>query len=170
MKLGKSPGPDSILPEVLVYGGQTLKKFLFALLTIFWITPVLPADLINPHLTILFKKGDRSDCGNYRGISLLSVVGKVLANILLQRLHFVLTDVYPDSQHGYWSARGTIDGIFTVRQLMEKTREQQFNLYIAFIDFTKAFDTVNGQLLFSLLEKSGCPPKLISMLKCLYSL
>ena len=63
-KLGKSPGPDGILPEVLVYGGQTLKKFLFALLTIFWTTQVLPADLINPNLTILFKKGDRSDCGN----------------------------------------------------------------------------------------------------------
>ena len=168
-KCGKSPGPDGILPEVLVYGGQTLKKFLFALLTIFWTTQVLPADLINPNLTILFKKGDRSDCGNYRGISLLSVVGKVLADILLQRLHFVLTDVYPESQHGYRSGRGTIDGIFTVRQLMEKTKEQRCNLYIAFIDFTKAFDTVNRQLLFSLLEKIGCPPKLIGMLKCLYS-
>ena len=118
-KLGKSPGPDGILPEVLVHGGQTLKKFLFALFTIFWTTQVLPADLINPNLTILFKKGDRSDCGNYRGISLLSVVGKVLADILLQRLQFVLSDVYPESQHGYRSGCGTIDGIFTVRQLME---------------------------------------------------
>ena len=164
-KLGKSPEPDGILPEVLVHGGQTLKKFLFALFTIFWTTQVLPADLINPNLTILFKKGDWSDCGNYRGISLLSVVGKVLADILLQRL----SDVYPESQHGYRSGRGTIDGIFTVRQLMEKTREQRCNLYIAFIDFTKAFDTVNRQLLFSLLGKIGCPPKLIGMLKCLYS-
>ena len=112
-KLGKSHEPDGILPEVLVYSGQTLKKFLFALLTIFWTTQVLPADLINPNLTILFKKGDRSDCCNYRGISLLSVVGKVLADILLQRLHFVLTDVYPESQHGYRSGRGMIDGIFT---------------------------------------------------------
>ena len=100
---------------------------------------------------------------------MLSVVGKVLADILLQRLHFVLTDVYPESQHGYRSGRGTIDGIFTVRQLMEKTKEQRCNLYIAFIDFTKAFDTVNRQLLFSLLEKIDCPPKLIGMLKCLYS-
>ena len=97
------------------------------------------------------------------------IVRKVLADILLQRLHFVLTDVYPESQDGYRSGRGTIDGIFTVRQLMEKTKEQRCNLYIAFIDFTKAFDTVNRQLLFSLLEKIGCPPKLIGMLKCLYS-
>ena len=94
-------------------------------------------------------------------ISLLSAVGKVLADILLQRLQFVLTDVYPASQHGYRSDRGTIDGIFTVRQLMEKTRKQRIgcNLYIAFIDFTKAFDTVNRQLLFSLLEKNRLSPK-----------
>ena len=62
-----------------------------------------------------------------------------------------------------------IDGIFTVRQLIEKTIEQPFNLYIAFIDFTKAFDTVRRQLLLSMLEKVGCPPKLIGMLKCFYS-
>ena len=100
---------------------------------------------------------------------MLSAVGKALADILLQRLQFVLTDIYPKSEYGYRSGRGTIDGIFTVRQLMEKTREQRYNLYIAFIDFTKAFDTFKRQLLFSLLEKIGCPPKLIGMLKCLYS-
>lgn len=168
-KLGKSPGPDGILPEVLVHGGLNLKKYLFALFTIFWSTETLPADFLNPNLTIIFKKGDRSDCGNYRGISLLSTVGKVLADIILQRLQFVLPDVYPESQHGYRSGRGTIDGIFTVRQLMEKTREQRCNLYIAFIDFTKAFDTVNRQLLFSILGKIGCPPKLIRLIKSLYT-
>ena len=94
-KLGKSPGPDGILPEVLVYGGPTLKKFLSALLTIFWTTQVLPGDRIIPNLTILFKKGDRSESGNYQGISLLSAVGKVIADILLQRLQFVLPDLYP---------------------------------------------------------------------------
>ena len=79
---------------------------------------------------------------------MLSAVGNVLADILLQWLQFVLTDVYSESQHGYRSGRGKIDGIFTVRKLMEKTREQRCNLYIAFIDFTKAFDIVNRQLLF----------------------
>ena len=52
---------------------------------------------------------------------------------------------------------------------MEKSREQHRNLYITFIDFTKAFDTVNRQLLFSILEKIGCPPKLINLIKHLYT-
>ena len=125
--------------------------------------------MINPNLTVLFKKGDRSNCGNYRGISLLSTVGKLLADILLQRLQTILPFVYPESQYGYRAGRGTIDGIFTVRQVMEKTREQRRELYISFIDFTKAFDTVDRPLLFKILEKVGCPPKLIRMVQCLYT-
>ena len=121
-KLGKSSGPDGILPETLVYSGPTLKNYLLKLFTTFWTTESLPADLINPNLTVLFKKGDRAVCGNYRGISLLSTVGKLLADILLQRLQNILPDIYPESQHGYRSGRSTIDGIFTVRQIMEKSR------------------------------------------------
>ena len=85
-KLGKSPGPDGILLEKLAYGGPTLKTYFFKLFTTFWTTESLPADLVNPNLTVLFKKGDQAECGNYRGISLLSTVGKLLAEILLQRL------------------------------------------------------------------------------------
>lgn len=96
-----------------------------------------------------------------RGISLLSVAGNALADIILQRLHFVEEKVYPESQSGYRSDRSTVDGIFTLRQLIVNTREQCRNLYIAFVDFTKAFYTVNRELLFSILSKLGCPPKLI---------
>ena len=120
----QSPGPDGILPEILVYGGPTLKTYLLKLFTTFKTTESLPADLVNPNLTVLFKKGDRAECGNYPGISLLSTVGKLLADILLQRLQNILPDIYPESQHGYRSGRSTIDGIFTVPQIMEKSQEQ----------------------------------------------
>ena len=52
---------------------------------------------------------------------------------------------------------------------MEKSKEQRCNLYITFIDFTKAFDTVNCKLLFSISEKISCPPKLIKLIKLLYT-
>ena len=52
---------------------------------------------------------------------------------------------------------------------MEKSREQRRELYISFIEFTKAFDTVDRQLLFKILAKVGCPSKLIWMIKCLYT-
>ena len=62
---------------------------------------------------MLYKKGDRSHCVNYRGISLLSVVGKVIADIILQRLKNLAELIYVQSQSGYRSGRSTIDGIFT---------------------------------------------------------
>ena len=164
-KLGKNPGTDGILPEALVHGGNRLKDFLLILFNIFLILEDIPPDSINPNITILFKKGDRSKCGNYRGISLLIVVGQPLADIIWQGLQQVAEFIYPESQSGYRNGRSTIDGIFTLRQLMEKTREQRRGLYIAFVDFTRAFDTVNRELLFIILSKLGCPPKFVRIIK-----
>lgn len=168
-KTGKSPGPDGVLPEVLIHGGARLRAFLFTIISMFWTTEDIPSDLTDPNIAILFKKGDRSHCGNYRGISLLSVVGKLLSDILLQRLKRIADKMYPQSQSGYRDGRSTIDGIFTLRQLMEKAREQRRNMYIVFVDFTKAFDTVNRSLLFQILEKLGCPPKFVRVIKKLYT-
>ena len=168
-KLGKSPGQDGILPEILVHGGNRLRTFLFAIISMFWLSENIPSEVKDPNIAILFKKGDRSQCGNYRGISLLSVVGKVLADILLQRLKYIADKIYPQSQCGYRQNRSTIDGIFTLRQLMEKTKEQRRNMYIVFVDFTKAFDTVNRDFLFKILAKIGCPPKFIRLIKSLYT-
>ena len=54
--------------------------------------------------------------------------------------------------------------VFSVRQLQEKCREQRQPLYLAFIDLTKAFDLVSRDGLFALLQKIGCPPKLLSLI------
>lgn len=164
----KSPGPDSILPEILVHSGSSLKDVLLTMFNRFWKTEELPPDMINANICILLKKGDRIQCGNYRVISLLSVVGKVFADIILQRLQQLADKIDSESQSGYIITRSIIDGIFTLRQIMEKSREQQQNLHIAFIDFTKAFDCVTQELMFAFLRKLGCPFKFFRMIKKLY--
>ena len=93
----------------------------------------------------------------------------VLSDFLLQRLHCIAEAVYPESQSGYREGRSSMGGIFTLRQIMEKCREQRRNLYIVFIDFTKAFDSVNRDMLFKILRKLGCPPKFIRIIKKLHS-
>ena len=119
----------------------------------------------NANIVTLYKnKGDRSDCNNYRGISLLSIVGKAFARVALKRLQRVADRIYPESQCGFRAQRSTIDMIFTLRQLQEKCREQQRPLYIVFVDLTKAFDLVSRKGLFQLLEKIGCPQKLLKVL------
>ena len=97
---------------------------------------------------------------SHRGISLLSAAGKIFARILLNRLSSHITpEVVPETQCGFRSNRSTVDMIFCLRQLQEKCIEQDRPLYIVFVDFTKAFDTVGRTGLWQLLKKYGCPGK-----------
>ena len=92
-----------------------------------------------------------SECGNNRGISLLSIAGKILAKIILSRIKIIAEKVLPESQCGLRPGPSTTDVIFTLRQLQEKAIEQQQALYVVFVDFAKAFDTVERET----LESSG---------------
>ena len=139
------------------------------LLTLCWEQGHIPQDLKDANIVTLYKnKGDRSDCNNYRGISLLSIVGKAFARFILSRLQSLASRIYPESQCGFRAGRSTIDMVFSIRQLQEKCREQQMPLYIAFIDLTKAFDLVSRSGLFQVLEKVGCPPQLLTIIKQLH--
>ena len=106
----------------------------------------------------------QAKCGISRGNSLLSVAGKVLAKIMLTRLlEHVVDLVLPESQCGYRRGRSTIDMIFHARQQQERCRKQHQDLFMAFVDLTKAFDTVNRHLLWNILRKCGCPPAFIAI-------
>lgn len=121
-------------------------------------------------MPIYKKKGDKADCGNYSGISLFSVAGKVLATVMLNRLlSSVVDDVLPESQCGFRPDRSTIDMVFVARQLQEKCREQQHkDLFLAFVDLTKEFDTVNRDLVWGVLSSCGCPPKFLAILRSIH--
>ena len=127
----------------------------------------MPADLRDATIVALYKnKGAKADCGNYRGISLLSNAGKILARILLNRLtENISEDNLPEAQCGIRPGRSTIDMVFTVRQIQEKCSEQQMDLYAVFIDLRKAFDTVNREALWSVLLKLGCPRKFTTLIR-----
>ena len=99
---GKAPGKDGIPPEVC--------------LCLCWDQGHIPQDMRDANIVTLYKnKGDRSDCNNYRGISLLSIVGKVFARVTLTRLQSFALQVYPESQCGYRAGRSTVDMIFFLR-------------------------------------------------------
>ena len=116
----------------------------------------------------IFKKGDKSVCGNYRGISLLSIAGKILARILLNRLLPLTEDILSESQCGFRPSRGTTNMIFAAWLIQEKCREQRQGLFMAFIDLSNASDSVNCQALWKILSRFGCPPKFIQVLRLLH--
>ncbi len=139
-------------------GKDALLQDLHKLLCLCWREGAVPKDMHNTKIVTLYKnKGDCSDCNSYRGISLLSIVGKVFARVLLACLQVLVAHVYPESQCGFRARRSTIDMVFSVRQLQEKCHEQNKPLYLAFIDLTKAFDLVSRSGLFKILKKVGCP-------------
>ena len=163
---GKAPGKDGIPAEILKCAKNTLLKELHDILLLCWREGEVPQDMRDANIITLYKnKGDRSDCNNYRGISLLSIVGKAFARVVLKRLQVLAERVYPESQCGFRAKRSTIDMVFSVRQLQEKCREQGKPLFMAFIDLTKAFDLVSRKGLFRILEKIGCPPTLLNVIR-----
>ncbi len=156
---GKAPGADGIPAEIFKHGGSHMLHKLHSLFTHIWANKCVPQDMKDASIVHLYKrKGDKTCCDNHRGISLLSIAGKILARVILNRmiLHLV-GSVYPESQCGFRSGRGTVDMIFSARQVQEKCVEQNKDLYAVFIDLTKAFDTVNRDGLWKLLRKFGCP-------------
>ena len=116
----------------------------------------------------IFKKGSRTECGNYRGISLLSVAGKILAKVLLNRLQPLSESIIPETQCGFRPGRGTTDMIFSARQVQVKCREPGRDLCLASIALTKAFDSVNREALWACLARLGCPPKFVSITRQLH--
>ena len=167
LQTGKAPGPDGIPAEVFKAGGETLVTHLTRMFQVFWVNGQLPRDLRDANIIHLYKnKGDRSSCDNHRGISLLSIAGKILARIMLNQItKHILDDVVSESQCGFRKQRGTVDMVFAIRQLQEKCVEQHQDLHLLFIDLTKAFDTVNRAALWAILRKLGCPPRFVQIIR-----
>ena len=167
LSCGKAPGSDSIPAEVYKAGGLSLVKKLHEIFLQMWQQESIPQDFKDASIVHLYKrKGNRHSCDNHRGISLLSIAGKILARIILNRLtaHFD-QGLLPESQCGFRKERGTIDMVFAARQLAEKCQEQNRDLFSIYIDLTKAFDTVSREGLWKIMSKYGCPRKFIAMVR-----
>ena len=111
------------------------------------------------------KKGDLSCCGNWRGISLLDVVGKVVARILQDWLQHLAKEELSESQCGFWKDPGCSDMIFVVCQLVEESWEHQAKLFLLFIDLRKAYDSVPRAAMWLALGKLGVPDSIIELIR-----
>ena len=165
---GKAPGSDAIPAEIYNAGGLPVAEKLTELFHIMWRKEAIPQEFKDATIIHLFKRnGTPQVCDHHRGVSLLSIAGKILARVLLNRLNVQLewSGLLPESQCGIRKNIGTIDMIFTARQLQAKCQEQNVDLYMTFVDLTKAFDTVSREILWKIMPKFGCPAKFIAMVR-----
>lgn len=163
LKNNKSAGTDGIPAELLKAAGTNFISAFHQLLCKIWNAETMPDEWNRSIICPIHKKGDKNECENYRGISLLNIAYKVFAFILCERLKPHVIRVIGNYQCGFMPGRGTSDQIFTLRQILEKTQEFQVDTHHLFIDFKQAYDTPTRQELFKAMNRFGFPSKLIKM-------
>ena len=102
-------------------------------------------------------------------LTLISHASKVMLKILQARLQQYMNCELPNVQAGFRKGRGTRDQIANIRWIMEKAREFQKNIYFCFIDYTKAFECVDHNKLWIILQAIGIPDHLTCPLRSLYA-
>jgi len=165
----KACGVDRIYAEQLKAGSEVLVPWLKRVFDVVWASGQVPKDWTLAELVPLFKKHDMSIPDNFRGITLLSVPGKVFAYVLLGRLQGWAEHQLLECQCGFRPGRGCGDALFVIRGILERAWEANVPLYICFIDLAKAYDSVDRETAWKVLECKGVSPKLVQMLRGLHS-
>ena len=163
-KAGKSytgicPGLLSCLPITWI-------TFILTLFNLIFLGLNYPAQWAYSKLIVLFKSGDKLDCGNYRGISIMDTLAKLYDKLLLNRLS--LWSAIDKCQAGAQKSRGCIEQIMTLRLLIDLALCKKRKLYILFIDFSKAYDRVPRQKLIEYMKSLGCGRTMLSALRNMY--
>ncbi|XGW11656.1 hypothetical protein V3C99_012831, partial [Haemonchus contortus] len=155
IKAGKSPGCDNIRPEHLKAGGLPLFKALAQRFSRYCREKRIPAAWKKSRTILLMKKGDPESLDNYRPITLLSQVYKAFTRIILNRIVGDLDMAMSREQAGFRSGYSTLDHLHVVRQLTEKCGEYRIPLCIAFVDYRKAFDSVETNAMLNAMSRYG---------------
>lgn len=168
LKNGKTPGNDKITTEMIKNLGETGREILLQIINKAWKNEKIPEEwgiaLIKP----IHKKGDKQTCENYRGITLLNTIVKIYEQIINNRLKIILEPQLAEPQSGFRPGRNTQDHIFTIKQIIEKKQPQNKNIFLAFIDLQKAFDTVPRGKVWKGLREKGINNKIIKVIQDLY--
>ena len=119
----------------------------------------------------IFKGGCQDEASNYRGITLINIMGKIYSQILLNRLNkwAEKEEKILDNQFGFQKGKSTVDCIFTFYSIIAKTLGSKEKLYCVFIDYEKAFDKVDRSFLWQKLILEKVSSKLVKTLNAMYS-
>ena len=172
LKMGKACGSDGIGPEFYSINSNILKEHLLTLFNKIFETQSYPTEWSKSLIYPLHKKGNLSNAQNYRGISLLNVISKIFTGILFDRLtHWSDMNVHiPESQAGGRKGYSTIDNIFCLQSLIQKYLTKKCGrFYVLFIDFSRAYDSIQRSKLWELLIQKGLKGNILNMLQAMHT-
>ena len=116
----------------------------------------------------IYRKGDKKECSNYRGITLLSKAMKMFQQIMKKRIIAIVENGLEGSQSGFRPGRSTQDHIFRIKHITQKSIQQKKKVFLAFVDMEKAFDRVPRNILWEILKERGVRGKTLRIIQNIY--
>ncbi|XP_072938941.1 uncharacterized protein [Epargyreus clarus] len=168
LKNNRAPGEDGITTELLKAGGKPILIALQQLFDSVISQGIAPEAWSKSVVVLFFKKGDTSLLKNYRPIALLSHVYKVFSRVIYNRIARRLDDFQPPEQAGFRKGFSTMDHIHTLRQVVQKSEEYNLPLCVAYVDYEKAFDSIETWAVLESLQRCQIDYRYIEVLKCMY--
>uniref|UniRef100_A0A6I8STC9 Reverse transcriptase domain-containing protein n=1 Tax=Xenopus tropicalis TaxID=8364 RepID=A0A6I8STC9_XENTR len=166
--LKKSPGPDGLTAEFYKQFVDVLAPRLTEVFNSTLEEGLLPPSMRHSALILLSKGLDQSKVENWRPIALLNTDRKILAKVMFNRLFPFAERLLSPSQHCTVKGRSTFSAVLGIREVLERCRICEWGKYLLTLDQSKAFDRVNHEYLWLLLDRYGLPGKFVNWLKILY--
>ena len=171
LKTNKAAGSDLILNEFILNASQEVKLLILTIFNQILSLEYFPENWSKGEISAIFKQGDVNNTNNYRGITVLSCLGKLFTRMLNNRLTKWTEDknVLFDGQYGFRKGRSTVDCLFILNSLIEILFSRKKRLFVAFIDYEKAYDYLSRAALWVKLLNLGVSSKCIRIYKSMYS-
>ena len=162
-------GPDKLPVELLKLGINHVSTVLgefHRVIKLVWHQRKVSQRWRDAMIKVLHKKKDRTECGNYRDISLVAHAGNVFLKIVDTRLsaYCETRNLLPEEQCGFRPHRSTTDMMFVIRRLHELGRKARLPLFLCFVDLQKAYDSADRTLFWQVLARFGTPPQMIEVI------
>lgn len=171
LKCKKAAGPDGLIGELFKNAPNFVLPFFVKFFNVLFDKGIYPESWYESIIFPIFKKGDVNKADNYRGISLCNVGSKLYGTIINRRLQDWVTEnnITGEHQGGFKRGYSTIDHMFTLLACIQKQFNLNRKLYVAFVDFEKAFDSINRNLLWPILLKNNIKGNLFRCIKSMYT-
>ena len=164
----KVPGPDDITTEMLVAAGGRGVTEITNLANMMYSEGRFPEQMYKSIFNTITKVKGTAKCEKHRTLSLMSHVTKLVLRVIMNRIRGRTLSEISEVQYGFMPDRGTRNAIFVLRRLVERMIEKQKDVYVCFIDYSKAFDTVKHEPLIELLQSLDIDPQDVKLLANLY--
>jgi sorting nexin-29 len=146
--------------EVESYGTEY-----YQLIKTIWETEQMPQECSTAIICLIYKQGDKLECCNYRGISLLNVTYKIFTNLLTRYIQPYVEEITGDYQCGFRKGRSTTYQIFCLRMILEKACEYKVDIHQLYIDYKQTYDTIHRAELVEIMKEFGISMKLVRLVK-----